>query len=248
MKFLDNFKNSNLIIAHRGFRNYYIENSLDALINSTQNSDFIELDIQFTKDYTPIIHHDETLERMSNIHTYDKYKHLKPWYIKDFNYHEIENLDIQGSKISTLEEFLEIAEQKNIFFNLEIKQLSKTINKKVAIDIVLKLIEKYNCQKQVLFSSFNHKYLKHISKSNEKYAIAVLDENIKRKNLIKYLKNLNAQTYNINKELVTQDLIKHLNNEGIEVLVYTINDKKSIDELFKIGIRAVFTDYPYNEL
>ncbi len=245
MNFLENFKNKNLIIAHRGFRNFYVENSLEALINSSKNSDFIELDIQFTKDYTPIIHHDETLERMSDIHMYQNYKDLKPWYIKDFNYNEIEKLDIKGTNISTLEEFLGIAKKKEIYFNLEIKQMSKNTNKNEAIDIIINLIEKYNCTKYVLFSSFNHKYLKLINKYNKKYAIAVLDEDIKRKNILSYLKDLNAQTYNINKELVKEELIIELRKEGIETLVYTVNDKKIIDELFKIGVKGVFTDYPY---
>ncbi|UTJ05157.1 glycerophosphodiester phosphodiesterase [Arcobacter roscoffensis] len=245
MNFLENFKNKNLIIAHRGFRDFYVENSLDALINSSKNSDFIELDIQFTKDYTAIIHHDETLERMSNIHMYQNYKDLKPWYIKDFNYKEIENLDIKGTNISTLEEFLEIAKKKDIYFNLEIKQMSKDTNKIEAIDIIINLIEKYDCSKYVLFSSFNHEYLKLINKYNKKYSIAVLDENIKREKLLSYLKDLNAQTYNINKELVDETLIRKLKKEGIETLVYTINDKKIIDKLFKKGVKGVFTDYPY---
>ncbi|MGA1939162.1 glycerophosphodiester phosphodiesterase [Arcobacter sp. YIC-310] len=245
MRFLDNFKKDKLIIAHRGFKSFYVENSLEALIKSSLDSDFIEFDIQFTKDYIPIIHHDETLKRMSNIQDIKKFKAYKPWFIKDFNFSEIQDLNIKGTKLSTLSEFLNIAREKNIFFNLEIKKLPKNINKIKAIDIIIQKIEYYNCSKLVLFSSFKHEYLEIINNYKKDYAIGVLDENTKRENLVGYLKKLNAQTYNINKELINEKQIKKLKKEKIETFVYTINNKKSIDKVLKKGVKGVFTDYPY---
>ena len=234
MNFFKNFDKKNLIIAHRGFRGINVENSMEAFENSIEKSDFIEFDIQFTKDYVPIIHHDDTFEK------------IKPYFIKDFKFKEIKDLDIQGTKIPSLEEFLIFAKKKNIYFNLEIKDINNEINKYKAIDIILEILYKYECKNFVLISAFNHAYLKIIREKDKKLSLAALCENKKIPNILNYLKSLDVQAYNINKSLVNIDLIKELKNENIETLVFTINDKKEIKKLFEIGVKGVFTDYEFD--
>jgi len=52
------------IVAHRGFRKEYPENTLTAILAAIDaGADCIEFDIQFSKDHVPMLFHDETLER-----------------------------------------------------------------------------------------------------------------------------------------------------------------------------------------
>ena len=60
--FWQNFKKPHLIAAHRGNRFSYPENTLIAFKNSP-NCDFIEFDIQLTKDKEIVIIHDKTPKR-----------------------------------------------------------------------------------------------------------------------------------------------------------------------------------------
>lgn len=246
MNFFKNFDKKNLIIAHRGFRGINVENSLEAFENSIEKSDFIEFDIQFTKDYIAVIHHDDTLKRLSNVKELSLYKNMKPWFIKDFYFEQIKDLRVQGTKIASLEEFLFLAKKRNIYFNLEIKDINKYMNIKKAIQNVLELIYKYKCQNLALISAFNHEYLKIIREKDKNISLAVLCENKKNPNTLEYLKSLDVQAYNISKSLVNEDLIKELKNENIETLVFTINDKKKIKKLFEIGVKGVFTDYEFD--
>lgn len=247
MNFFKNFRDKKLIIAHRGFRNTYVENSYEALSNSINQSDFLEFDIQFTKDYIPIVHHDETLERMSNINKIKKFKNRKPWFIKDFYFDEIKDIDIRGTKLLKLEDFLNFAKKNYIYFNLEIKDINKSLDERNALDIILKLVHKYKCEELIIISAFRHRYLEIIRSNDKNISLALLCENRQPKNIVDRLKNLNAQSYNINKKLVNKELITILKEEGIKTLVYTINDKKTIDELFELGVDGVFTDQAYEE-
>ena len=67
MNFIELFTKPNLIGAHRGDRSREPENTLRALRSSIGKCDFIEIDVQLTKDLEPVIIHDDTLGRTSNI-------------------------------------------------------------------------------------------------------------------------------------------------------------------------------------
>lgn len=59
-----------LIYAHRGFHNdKYPENSIGAFINAVNHNLPIELDVRITKDRIPIVFHDDSLFRMTEIHS-----------------------------------------------------------------------------------------------------------------------------------------------------------------------------------
>ena len=56
------------LVAHRGYSRRYPENTLIALEQAIlSGAEFIELDIQLSKDHIPIVIHDNNLKRISNI-------------------------------------------------------------------------------------------------------------------------------------------------------------------------------------
>ena len=77
MNFLELFKKPNLIAAHRGDSSQKPENTLSALASSIGKCDFVEIDVQLTKDLIPVIIHNNTLGRTSKIPTaaLQAYKH-----------------------------------------------------------------------------------------------------------------------------------------------------------------------------
>lgn len=242
MSFFKHFKKKHLISAHRGYKALYPENSMKAFKQSFKTCDFIEFDVQFTKDYIPIITHDKTICNASNVKELDEFHHKKPFFVKDFLYKELLKLNFDGEKIVSLDEFLNFAKKKRLYFNLEIKELHSVAIEKKALGIILKKLKKYKCEKQVLISSFNHEYLEKIKFLNKKINLAALDENVKRKKLTKYLKNLGVIAYHIDESMVHSHTIKKLHKKGIKTCVYTINDKQKAKELFKQKVTAIFSD------
>ena len=121
MNFLELFKKPNLIAAHRGDRSNAAENTLSALKSSIGKCDFIEIDVQLTKDLTPVIIHDGTLSRTSNIAKIKRFAKRSPWKVSEFTLKELQSLDFGSwfnqkfEPILTLEKELIFGKEKNLF-------------------------------------------------------------------------------------------------------------------------------------
>lgn len=252
MNFFDNFKKKNLIVAHRGYSEKFPENTLISFQNAIGKADFIEFDVQLTKDYIPVVIHDETLQRTSNVSELKDYLHIKPWNVCDFDYRQLRELDFSSwftknkikkvQRIMTLDEMLYFAIENDLYLNLELKDISYSKTSSVFVDIVLYSIEKFKCKNRVLISSFNHDYLKDIQSKKTDINIAVLEYNRISDDLVNYLKSFNAIAYHIDDETVSKELITSLNKNDIYVNVYTVNDESRKKELFSMGVKAIFTD------
>ena len=223
--FWKNFKKPHLIAAHRGNRFLYPENTLIAFEHS-KNCDFIEFDIQLTKDEEIVIVHDETPKRTSTFKTDKKINELT---LKELKEHNFGN-KTHFQTIPTLKEALKIIKKP---INIEIK------SKEMDLEKLLFLTK--DKQEKILFSSFHHFHLKELKRLNPKVSIALLDEK-KRENIISYLKEFNTNNYNISKDMATKEYIKYLKDKNINISVFTVNKKEKIKSLFKLGVKAVFKD------
>ena len=223
--FWKNFKKQHLIAAHRGNRFFYPENTLIAFKHS-KNCDFIEFDIQLTKDKEIVIIHDETPKRTSTFNTNKKIKELT---LKELKEHNFGN-NIYFQTIPTLQEALKIIKKP---LNIEIK------SKEMDLEKLLFLIK--GKENKILISSFHHNHLKEIKKLNPNISIALLDEK-KREYILDYLKEYNTNNYNISKEIANKKYIKFLVKNKINVSIYTVNKKEKIKSLFKLGVKAIFKD------
>lgn len=118
---------SPMLIAHRGASGYAPEHTLAAYrIAIAQGADFIEPDLQITKDSVLIALHDLTLERTTNVSEVypDRYTEevseeetVRRWYASDFTLEEIRRLDaggwfapeFAGERVPTFGEVIELA-------------------------------------------------------------------------------------------------------------------------------------------
>jgi len=267
MGFWENFKkDKKLIVAHRGARSIRAENTMSAFKEAIKKSDYIELDVGFTKDGVAVIIHDNTLERTSNVKKKSKFK--KPYKVIDYTYKELQKLDfgewflredpfgtiesgkvdikdlkaLKTQRILSLDKVLKFLKKKNFPVNIEIKDASKTLFDKTAVKTIVDIIEDNVMVNYVLISSFNHKYLRQVHKLNSNIDIAALQENEHPKDLIKRLKYLRVRSYHPSLHISDIDLIQNLSNEGIFVNIFTVNDKNEKQNLFNSGAKSIFTD------
>jgi glycerophosphoryl diester phosphodiesterase len=267
MSFWENFdKDKKLVVAHRGARSIRPENTMSAFKEAMKSSDFIELDVAFSKDGVPVIIHDNTLERTSNVKEFKEFK--KPYRVRDYTYKQLLKLDfgswftrddpfgtikngtvkleelkvLKTQRILTLDQVLKLLKKHNFPVNIEIKDATRTAYDKTAVKTIIDLIEKHVMVNLVLLSSFNHKYLRQAFKINPNIDTAALEDKNHSKDLVKRLKRLRVRGYNPSLKIADPDLIKNLSNAGIFVNIYTVNDKKERLKLFKEGAKAVFTD------
>ncbi len=270
MTFFDNFNTFQLIAAHRGFRANYPENTLAAFKASVGRCHFIELDIQMSKDFVPVVFHDPTLQRTSNasnqctrfgLHTLHvnawtlfqlRTLDIASWFLAADPFDTIRNKETSEAqlkkqlpqKIMTLEEVLLHPALRKMPINIEIKDHSgKQQHKKVA-EYVLEVVLKTHSASRVLISSFNHDYLVQAKNCAPSVSTAALQQKSHPKNLVEYLKALDVAAYHPADEITDALLVKKLRAAGLGINVYTVNSRVRQQELFAMGATAVFTDFP----
>lgn len=268
MTFFDNFQSPHLIAAHRGYRAYYPENTIAAFMASIGRCHFIELDVQLSRDYVPVIIHDQTLERTTDAAIKCTDLGVASQKVWDWNLHQLKTLDVgswfftsdpfgtvaektanqnstnHSQTIATLEEVLLITKLKNIPINIEIKDHKGWQYNQKVTESVLNVVKKTRSQNRVLISSFNHDYLVITKKCAPEVSTAALENIRHHPTLIDYLSFLGVSAYHPSDAIATPDLIRQLRTAGIGVNVYTVNNRKRQQQLFKFGATAIFTDYP----
>jgi len=117
------------LIAHRGASAYAPEHTLAAYqMAIDQKADYVEQDLQITKDGVLVCLHDLTLERTTNVAevfperfvTEQNGREVKHWYVSDFTLSEIKRLDagswfdrkFRGARVPTFQEAIDLIRGK----------------------------------------------------------------------------------------------------------------------------------------
>jgi len=269
MSFWDNFdKNKKqLIAAHRGFRSVRAENTMAAFKEAIGKCDYIELDVGFSKDGVAIIIHDDTLERTSNCKNISGFN--PPYNIIDYTYEELLKLDFSSwfmekdplktikngvvtkeflkslaiERIPTLKEVLNFLRENNVPINVEIKDLKESPYHDTVLKNVIDIIKDAKMEKLTLLSSYNHDYIREAYLYAPDLTRAILVEDENPKDLVEYLNEVPTKDYNINFDILNKEMIYLLTNAGIRINVFTVNQKKDKEMLFKYGMNSIFTDF-----
>lgn len=221
-----------LKIAHRGAKGYATENTLFAFQKAIDlGCDAIELDVHLSLDGEIIVIHDEKIDRTTNGTGF-----VKQLSIKKLNTFLIEN----EHKIPTLKEVFDLVDKKCII-NIELKSFD-TIEKVVA------LIEDYIAHKNwqyadFLVSSFDWTALQNLRFLNEQIPIGILIDN----NLdlaFAFAKFLKAEVLLTYFHLLNKENIKKIQEKGIKVIAWTVNEKEDIERIKKLNIDGIISDFP----
>jgi len=267
MKFFERFESRELIAAHRGYRAIRAENTMTAFAAAIGKCDFIELDVGFSRDGVPIIIHDDTLLRTSNVSHVAGFSF--PYNVVDYTYDALLELDFSSwfsqsdpfatiasgmvmqdkltslpiQRILTLEHALMYFKQHAVPVNVEIKDMRGTDFDTTAVSKVLFIIQSLEMEDNVLLSSFNHHYIAELHRVAPDISRAALQEHAHHENLVLYLQELGVECYHSDIKIISSALVKELTRAGIIVNVYTVNSPEEKALMFGYGVRSVFTDF-----
>ena len=266
MNFLDLYTRPNLIAAHRGERSRAPENTLRALRQSVGRCDFMEIDVQLSRDGVPVIVHDDTLGRTTDVSEIKAFALRKPWRVEDFTSEELSSLDfgswfyrtdpfgeIKAGRVDlpgecregllTLEAALDFAREQGVFLNVEIKDMQGSFADGEVVETVMGVIKRTRTEPLVLLSSFYHPYLKLCKESAPNIPTAALQEYCHPADLIAYLRSLRVDAYNPDDAITDRKIVETVRGAGFFVNVFTVNDVQRQRELFGWGVNGVFTDF-----
>ncbi len=158
-------KKSKLLFAHRGLSEQAVQNSMESFRQAVGVSDFIELDVQMTKDNKVIVFHDSNFKNLTGqvgVASQRNYSEIKNYYIKEYKKN---NNQEQIAKIPLLEDVLKELADKNIHFAIEIKNTDKTKTDKL-VKSVAELMKKYKIDNTSAVISLDYDVLQKIHQIN----------------------------------------------------------------------------------
>lgn len=226
------------ITAHRGFSTAAPENTLAAFQAALDSdADYIELDVQLTKDGELVVFHDETIERTTDgkgkisSYTYEELQQFSAgsWFSKDGEFAD--------ERIPLLSEVLELCDN-DIMLNIEIKRHG---NVSAVAEKVVELIQEYDLRKSCYVSSFSYPALKAVKKLDPKIKTALI-ANLATSTSYAQLKNIDAVSMNyifVNKSIVNT---AHLN--GKKVFVWTVDRPSDMHKMITLGVDNIITNRP----
>lgn len=224
------------VMAHRGLSADAPENTLYAFSDAISvGADFIELDVQQTRDGVLVVMHDSNLKRTTGVNKD----------IWDVDYADIQNLDAgswfdpayANARIPTLEETLQFVD-KRAKLNIEIKPTkhgSDTLEQDVA-----ELITQYQYTDACYVTSFSYGSLKKVKEANPEirtgYLMSVAYGQFYS---LKY-----ADAFSLNKVFVTSQVVNAAHQQGKQIFAWTVNGMSEVRSLCNLHVDSIITDDP----
>lgn len=232
-------------VAHRGASGHAPENTMGAFQKGFEmKADYIEIDVQMTKDGELVVIHDTTVDRTTN----------GTGKVGDLTFEEIRQLDAgswfseayAGESIPTFEEVLdEFRGKVGILIELKSPELYPGIEEKIADAVIERNMDKSN-SKKIIMQSFNHESVKKSKELLPNLPHGVLAgaswANVTKEQLSQFATY--ADYFNPNMNIVTDDLVGDVHEAGLEIYPYTSRSQEQALNLFDLNVDGIITDYP----
>ena len=237
-------------IAHRGYHNCNgnftkgmgPENSRTSILHAIKEGFSIEIDIRFTKDYVPIVVHDNNLKRLCGVDNY----------LSDLTFNDLKSIKLNNNEyLPTLDEILKIVGGKVPIY-IEFKKLrnyNDLINLKGELFCLLK---KYSGPLAIM--SFDMKLIAYFSQQDPSLIRGIILENYNAKNKIYYSKlETNITEYQMKKNGIsfisfrynklTQEIYELNNRLQRKVITWTVNSELKAKKANEVSDNITFEGF-----
>lgn len=223
-----------LTISHRGVdHNNAVQNTITALKTTSEQThpDFIEMDIQKTKDHQFIVFHDFSLKSLAK----------QPHKIKEHTLEELRSYSIsehhQTDQISSFQEYLDAAELSHQKLLVELK------------------IPKNDPETDTIIQEFINQYAQRLIDGGHElqtlnfYAATTIKEQCPELS-VGYIMPFNVigpplanvDFFSVEYTTLTKNFIKTAHQEGKQVYAWTVNDAQAMTKMMIDGIDGIITD------
>lgn len=252
LKYTKAINQSNYIknIAHRGASAYAPEHTIAAYkLGQQLKGDYIEIDLQMTKDGHLVAMHDETVNRTTNgmglvkEHTLEELKQLNAGSTYNKKYPNLAKKEYENAKVPTLEEVIEVfGHDANYYIETKSPDEYSGMEEKL-----LEIINHYEIQDKVIIQSFSEESLRKIHNLNINIPLVQLLSYKKAVQLTE-LEIKRYKTYCIglgmNYKYIDSTYVKKIKKHGLEVHPFTVDNEQDMKRLLLWGVDGIFTNYP----
>ncbi|OAS82528.1 MULTISPECIES: glycerophosphodiester phosphodiesterase [Metabacillus] len=231
-------------VAHRGAAGYAPENTIAAFDKAVEmKADYIEIDVQRSKDGELVIIHDTSVNRTTD----------GTGKVGDLTFTELRSLDagswkgeqFKGEKIPTFAEILDRYHGKvGILIELKAPELYPGIEESIAQELTARNLDVPQNEK-IIIQSFNFESMKIMNELLPKVPIGVLTSS-KLHTTPEALQEFStyADYFNPSYGIVTKDLVDQVHSIGMKISSWTVRSQEAADFLLEMDVDAIITDYP----
>lgn len=242
------------VVGHRGAAAHAPENTVPSFRKALElGADALELDIHLTRDKHLVVTHDEQVDRISNNrglvahYTLDALQALDAGYQFTPDQGRTFPWRGKGVPIPTLAEVVDAC--PNTPLVIEIKPDRIAVAKALA-----DFLQKHDRRQTVLVCSFHDRNLQAFRQYAPDYATGAGPSETKRFVLAAYAGRAAPAALSYNAltvprtqyglPIVTRRTVRRARDGGLHIQVWTINDPRHMQQLYRLGVQAVTTDYP----
>ena len=222
------------ITAHRGSSITAPENTMAAILLAVEEgADYVEIDVQETKDGTVVLVHDKDLLRVFGIRkgiwevTFDELKDLDSggWFSPDFS----------DQRLATLDQVIKAVKGKaklniELKFNGHQKQLARE---------VVRIVRDNDFTEDCILTSLDLAGLRRARAAGPEFRTGLIVTSA-----LGDVTTLEGDLISVSASGVTRDLIDRARVRDLEVHVWTVNDIPLMNRMLGMGVDQIITDDP----
>ena len=246
-----------LILGHRGASAVSPENTLGAFRRAMlDGADGIEFDVRLSRDQVPVVIHDASLKRTGLIDkmvselTAEELQEIDVghWFVKALA--RGANIDTAAERLSTLSQVLELFQENNGLLYIEMK-CEPQEGPALASEVV-KLTNKFEMADRVVVASFDLSAVAAVKRIDAEIRTAALFEpklshpisTLRRLKMIDLARQLGANEIALHHSLASARVIERAKAEGLETVVWTVDDPNWIVRAGATGVKALIANNP----
>lgn len=231
-------KDKKVLLSHEPFFNHEITTLPDGGFIPEKNERLFNL---YRMDYDSIIKYDVGMMPHPRFPQQQKMKAAKP---------------LLADVFKAVKEYMMTARRPYPFFNIETKCLPAGDNlyhpePAEFVELLMKVIKEHQMEEFVTIQSFDFRTLQYLHRHYPEIKTVMLIEADNKNSFRKQIKDIGftPTVYSPEFTLVTPELIKECHDLNMKIIPWTVNDKKKMEELKKMGVDGIITDYPnlFNE-
>lgn len=222
-----------IVLAHRGLRLKYIENTVEALVRAIEyGADGVEFDVRLTSDGVPVIFHDTTFKRLAGVDVR----------LREHTYEEVRRIDLRKrGYVPTLEEVLDRM-PRHALLDIEVKELD-------AVEKTYELVAEKGWLDRTVFTSSDHRVLRKFRKLYKDVRLGYVIWNTRtflnvfelHRKLKLFLVVVSVIYMKIIGYKIFKDYLRKLRSYRLKIILYPVNNPEYLID-FKGLYNGIITD------